>query len=62
MKLQRDIFLGEVYNLLKVDKSIYVLSADFGAAALDAIREEFKDNFILVRMGYLMGASPEDWH
>ena len=46
MKLQRDVFLEEIYKLLKVDKSIYVLSADFGAAALDAIREEFKDNFI----------------
>ena len=46
MKLQRDIFLSEVYNQLKINKDIYVLSADFGAAALDGIREDFKDNFI----------------
>ena len=46
MKLQRDIFLNEVYNKLKINKDIYVLSADFGAEALDNIREDFKDNFI----------------
>ena len=46
MKLQRDIFLDEVYNQLKTNKDIYVLSADFGAVALDGIREDFKDNFI----------------
>ena len=46
MKLQRDVFLDEVYNQLKINKDIYVLSADFGAVALDGIREDFKDNFI----------------
>ena len=44
--LQRDAFLDEINNQLKHDKDIYVMSADFGAAALDNIRSEFKDNFI----------------
>lgn len=44
--LQRDVFLDEINSQLKEDKDIYVMSADFGAAALDNIRDEFKDNFI----------------
>ena len=44
--LQRDVFLEEINFQLKNDKDIYVMSADFGAAALDNIRVEFKDNFI----------------
>ena len=44
--LQRDVFLEEINFQLNKDKDIYVMSADFGAAALDNIREEFKDNFI----------------
>ena len=31
---------------LESDKSIYFLSADFGAAALDELREKFPKNFI----------------
>ena len=46
MKLQRDIFLNEIYDKMKLDNNIFVLSADFGAQGLDIIREEFKDNFI----------------
>lgn len=46
MKLQRDVFLDEINKQLEIDKDIYVMSADFGAAALDYTREKFKDNFI----------------
>ena len=35
IKLQRDIFLDEINSQLEKDKSIYVMSADFGAASLD---------------------------
>jgi len=46
MTLQRDIFINEVYEALKVDKKIYFLSADFGAEALDYLRKDFPKNFI----------------
>lgn len=46
MKLQRDVFLEVIFDHLKKDKKIFVLSADFGAISLDAIREKFDDNFI----------------
>ena len=44
--LQRDAFIEEVKNSLQTDKDIYFLSADFGASALDSLREEYPDNFI----------------
>ena len=31
---------------LETDKDIYFLSADFGAAALDSLREMYPDNFV----------------
>jgi transketolase len=46
MMLQRDAFIEEVKKRLETDKDIYFLSADFGAAALDSLREEYPDNFI----------------
>lgn len=46
MKAQRDIFLEEIYYKLKTNKDIYVMSADFGAPALDSIRRDFEENFI----------------
>lgn len=46
MMLQRDAFIEEVKLRLETDKDIYFLSADFGAAALDSLREEYPDNFI----------------
>jgi transketolase len=46
MMLQRDIFIKEVYEALKVNKKIYFLSADFGAEALDRLRKDFPKNFI----------------
>ena len=44
--LQRDIFIKEITNRLKTDKSIFFLSADFGAMALDELREKYPNNFL----------------
>ena len=44
--LQRDAFIEEVKKRLETDKDIYFLSADFGAAALDSLREMYPDNFV----------------
>ena len=44
--LQRDAFINEITNKLENDKTIYFLSADFGAAALDKLRERFPKNFL----------------
>ena len=44
--LQRDAFIGEITKKLEQDKSIFFLSADFGAAALDILRERFPKNFL----------------
>jgi len=44
--LQRDIFIKEITKNLSKDNKIYFLSADFGAKALDELREKFPENFI----------------
>ena len=44
--LQRDAFIAEITKRINKDKNIFFLSADFGAAALDELREKFPDNFI----------------
>ena len=44
--LQRDVFINEIIKKMKIDKKIYFLSADFGAAALDELREKYPNNFI----------------
>ena len=44
--LQRDIFIKEIIKSLEKDKNIFFLSADFGAASLDKLRELFPDNFL----------------
>ena len=44
--LQRDAFIEEITKKLNQDKNIYFLSADFGAAALDDLRERFPNNFL----------------
>ena len=44
--LQRDAFIEEITKELEKDKSIYFLSADFGAAALDDLRKKFPNNFL----------------
>ena len=43
---QRDVFIKEIIKSLESDKSIYFLSADFGAPALDELRERFPNNFL----------------
>ena len=45
--LQWDVFIEEITKKLEHDKSIFFLSADFGAAALDELRERFPNNFLL---------------
>ena len=42
---QRDAFINSTIEKLKLNKNAYFLSADFGAPALDIIREKFKDQF-----------------
>ena len=44
--LQRDAFIEEITKKLSQDQNIYFLSADFGAAALDDLRERFPNNFL----------------
>ena len=44
--LQRDAFIEEITKSLDKDKSIFFLSADFGAQALDELRERFPNNFL----------------
>jgi transketolase len=46
MMLQRDAFIEQITEKLETDKDIYFLSADFGAAALDVLREKYPENFI----------------
>ncbi len=43
---QRDVFINEITKKLEKDKNIYFLSADFGAPALDELRERFPNNFL----------------
>lgn len=45
-KLPRDAYIDEVYAAARRDPSIVFLSADFGAAALDAFRDTLKGQFI----------------
>tara|TARA_R110000824_G_scaffold118998_2_gene272818 strand:- start:16291 stop:17265 length:975 start_codon:yes stop_codon:yes gene_type:complete len=43
---QRDLFISELFKRAKKDKSIYLISVDMGAQALDQWREELPDQFI----------------
>ena len=40
--LQRDEFINVINNSIPKDPNIYFLSADFGAAALDKLRKDYK--------------------
>jgi len=42
-KLMRDAFLEEVYSAMSRSEDIYFLTADFGAVALDKMREEYPE-------------------
>jgi len=44
--LQRDAFIEEITKCLDKDKKIFFLSADFGAQALDELRNRFPSNFL----------------
>lgn len=44
--LQRDAFIGEIVRALEHDPSIMFLSADFGAEALDDLRERYPAHFL----------------
>jgi len=44
----RDVFIEGLAARMADDDSIYFLSADFGAPALDAVREKYADRFINV--------------
>lgn len=44
--LMRDAFIDIVYEAAQRDRDIFFLSADFGAAALDAFREKLPSQFI----------------
>lgn len=45
-KLMRDAFIDVIYEAAQRDRDILFLSADFGAAALDAFREKLPAQFI----------------
>ena len=46
MRFQRDAFINKVFELAEKDPSVYFISADFGAPALDQFREQLPDQFI----------------
>lgn len=46
MKYQRDAFITEIFNAAKVNANVFLLSADFGAPALDAFREQLPKQFV----------------
>lgn len=46
MKYQRDAFITELFQKAKDNKNIFMLSADFGAPALDAFRDQLPDQFV----------------
>ena len=46
MNFQRDYLIDEIYQAVLKDKDIFILSADFGAPALDRFREDLKDQFL----------------
>jgi transketolase len=47
-KIMRDVFIEAIYERMREDHSIFFLSADMGAPALDKLRRDFKDRFINV--------------
>jgi len=47
-RVLRDALIEKIFEKMLTDTSIYFLSADFGAPALDKLRERFNDRFINV--------------
>jgi transketolase len=48
MPVMRDAFIEKLYEKMFTDKSIFFVTADFGAPALDKLRADFPDRFINV--------------
>lgn len=48
IKTMRDVLIERIYSLMLKNEKIIFLTADFGAPALDKIRQRFKDRFINV--------------
>lgn len=48
VKVMRDAFIEKLYERMFTDDSIFFVSADFGAPALDKLRANFADRFINV--------------
>ncbi|MFC1489374.1 transketolase family protein [Thermodesulfobacteriota bacterium] len=47
-RVMRDVFIEKLYDRMLSDESIFFISADFGAPALDKLREDFPDRFVNV--------------
>jgi transketolase len=47
-RVMRDAFIEKLYDRMFTDKSIFFLSADFGAPTLDKLRANFADRFVNV--------------
>lgn len=48
MRVMRDAFIEKLYERMFTDRSIFFVSADFGAPALDKLRTDFADRFVNV--------------
>ena len=46
MQFQRDILIDKIYEMALKDKDIYFISADFGAPALDRLRDDLPEQFL----------------
>ena len=46
MKFQRDAFISTVYEYALKNPDVFFLSADFGAPALDAFRQQLARQFL----------------
>lgn len=47
-RVMRDVFIEALYERMSTDDTIFFISADFGAPALDKLRTKFSDRFINV--------------
>ncbi|MBZ0156985.1 MAG: transketolase [Alphaproteobacteria bacterium] len=47
-KVMRDALIEQIYDRMRTNDDIFFVSADFGAPALDRLREDFGDRFINV--------------
>jgi transketolase len=47
-QVMRDAFIDRLYKRMKIDNSIFFITADFGAPTLDRLRADFPDRFLNV--------------